>query len=82
MCLAALPPLASEVRGSLDGIARHAGLSHEDPAVATLNANINIRKLLLAVFICARAPSLIIYIPKPTEIGALQSFTLRAPALF
>jgi hypothetical protein len=42
--------------------------------VATVNANIN--KLFLAVIMCARAPSLIIYIPKPGETGPLQSFTV------
>ena len=80
MCLAGvLPPLASEACGSLKGIARHAGISHGDAAVATLNANIN--KLLSAVFMFARAPSLIIYIPKPAGTGALQSFTLWVPGL-
>jgi hypothetical protein len=71
---AAFPPGVSEPCGPGNGIARHAGISRGDAAMATLKANTN--KLLLAGFICVR-PSLIIYIPKPTETGPLQSFTLE-----
>jgi hypothetical protein len=70
----ALAPLASAACGSLGGIAEQAGINHGEAAVATVNANIN--KLFLAVIMCARAPSLIIYIPKPGETGPLQSFTV------
>src|ERR1700682_3729161 len=80
ICLAvALPLLASEVCGSLDGIARQAGISSGDAAVATLNANTS--NLLLAVFMCTRAPSLIIYIPKPAGIRFFTKFYGQSASL-